>query len=548
MKKYIVVIPGWAELNKEMQVETGVKYPSFIEMAGMPLYAHIISEYNKIKEEVEFVIVLQNDAPELKSRYIQSSCIKILRIDSSLSIGDTVLAGLSDIKTGQSLIIHMADTILTPNLDYIEDDVIYIEKRDDLYRWTTVDIDEKGLFKVINDRNFDSENFYDIIFVGALNFSHGADFKNILSELIEKQSIKNNEPLFSAIEQYSTIYPVKGVRPINWNDCGNVDSYYEAIIRFPNLRYFNSLKYDSEFGTITKTSKNISAFRNQLAWFKQVPNELESFLPKIYEMDCGDNPYIKMEILTSSTLSEIFINKRINIGAWNEVAKKIKKIINMFAKYEVKSNAASALAEEMYIVKTRKRIIEYKEINNNAFSMYINFDKDIINLDFILSNLEEFVLRSGLSNINSLTPIHGDFCFSNVLYDSRSRHIKMIDPRGEFGLPGIYGDPDYDIAKLTHSYSGGYDFIISDRFKLLIDGKCIKGCELEFDDYHDKVAKIINNILEIRHHNNLRIRAIETLLFLSMLPLHNDQPNRQLAMQYIGMHSFAKNLREMRMK
>ena len=65
--------------------------------------------------------------------------------------------------------------------------------------------------------------------------------------------------------------------------------------------------------------------------------------------------------------------------------------------------------------------------------------------------------------------VHGDLCLSNILYDLRSRVCKLIDPRGSFGAAGIYGDPRYDVAKLYHSIYGLYDFITNDLFHVEIE-------------------------------------------------------------------------------
>lgn len=72
--------------------------------------------------------------------------------------------------------------------------------------------------------------------------------------------------------------------------------------------------------------------------------------------------------------------------------------------------------------------------------------------------------------------MHGDFCFSNILYDSRSNRIKTIDPRGVTpnGKISIYGNIYYDIAKLSHSVIGLYDFIIAGYFKVSLNGGEVK--------------------------------------------------------------------------
>ncbi len=69
--------------------------------------------------------------------------------------------------------------------------------------------------------------------------------------------------------------------------------------------------------------------------------------------------------------------------------------------------------------------------------------------------------------------IHGDLCFSNMLYDSRMRGIKVIDPRGvdEDGQRMIYGSQLYDVAKLAHSVLGLYDHILAGQYALSVDGQ-----------------------------------------------------------------------------
>jgi hypothetical protein len=128
--------------------------------------------------------------------------------------------------------------------------------------------------------------------------------------------------------------------------------------------------------------------------------------------------------------------------------------------------------------------------------------------------------------------IHGDFCFSNLLYDFRKKSIKVIDPRGvnfENQLDNE-GSVVYDITKLGHSMIGLYDFIIIGEFVYQ-----------EISPYHISFEiPISKNKLEISklffeldfECYNISIREIYALmihLFLSMLPLHSDEPQRQKA-------------------
>ncbi len=55
--------------------------------------------------------------------------------------------------------------------------------------------------------------------------------------------------------------------------------------------------------------------------------------------------------------------------------------------------------------------------------------------------------------------MHGDLCFSNILFDTCSDCIKLIDPRASISRdePRLVGDLRYDLSKLAHSVLGLYD-------------------------------------------------------------------------------------------
>jgi thiamine kinase-like enzyme len=114
--------------------------------------------------------------------------------------------------------------------------------------------------------------------------------------------------------------------------------------------------------------------------------------------------------------------------------------------------------------------------------------------------------------------MHGDFCFSNLLYDFQSNEITMIDPRGE-----LFGDHYYEVAKIFHSVMFDYDFVDAelyvsknDTYKLYNKGK------ENIKDLFIKRAYKYYTEDEIRY-----ILLITASLFLSMIPLHSHNVNNQ---------------------
>ncbi len=128
--------------------------------------------------------------------------------------------------------------------------------------------------------------------------------------------------------------------------------------------------------------------------------------------------------------------------------------------------------------------------------------------------------------------MHGDLCFSNILYDSRSQRIKVIDPRGINSLNEMtfYGDQKYDLAKLAHSVLGMYDFIIAGRYQIKRNNKNNEVIEFELDERLRNIQRLFVDRVFIDHVSVREIMPLVVLLFLSMLPLHSDRADRQKAM------------------
>ena len=132
-----------------------------------------------------------------------------------------------------------------------------------------------------------------------------------------------------------------------------------------------------------------------------------------------------------------------------------------------------------------------------------------------------------MSKNATTTVIHGDYCFSNILFDSNNYTFKLIDPRGRMDAEAtIYGDPRYDIAKLRHSIVGLYDFIVQGLFKIQENENAFEYKILTTNDYNI-LEKIFDKYTQIFEFNTREIKFIEGLLFLSMIPLHKDNFERQ---------------------
>jgi len=541
MIKYKIIVPAFAELSIDMQVETGKKYPPFITLNGETLYSHIIKHYQPIWYMSEIIFALSPHASIPESRDFLGPNVKNKIINQSSSIGETIFQALDNIDLNSALIVHMGDTLISGmDFDQIED-IVFVDDKRDVYRWTTLEKLQDGSINIIGDRNILSGGEALKVCVGVFVFSDGILFLKKLKESLTNSN-RSIDPFFIALNEYSKLKKVKLKKPETWNDCGHVDTYYESRLKFQNIRHFNSLSYDAEKGLVTKKSVNTEQFRNQVRWFKQVPDELATFLPRIFKSSDGEEPYITMELLSTPTLSDLFINQILDLGVWSEVAEKLKLINSTLSKYRIQSKISAHICHEIYVEKTIHRINSFLNQSPVHSHIQINIDNRLFSLQDVLSSIDSYIYKSGLLKIIDLSPIHGDMCFSNIMYDMRGRHVKLIDPRGEFGTPGIYGDPRYDKAKLMHSYCGGYDLILSNSFNLDFKSDKVLHCELLFTEYHKLVASIFNRVIFDNDEDINEIQAIQPLLFLSMLPLHGDNKNKQMAMLFVGLNLYYQQL------
>jgi len=115
-----------------------------------------------------------------------------------------------------------------------------------------------------------------------------------------------------------------------------------------------------------------------------------------------------------------------------------------------------------------------------------------------------------------------------------------VDPRGSFGGFTMYGDPRYDLAKLSHSLHGDYDFLLNGLFRLEGEGPEVELTVLRRGS-HEVVRRLFGEWLAARAGAALpQIQLIESLLFLSMIPLHADRPDSQCAFLAQGLQLFSR--------
>jgi len=407
--------------------------------------------------------------------------------------------------------------------------IIYVGIKNDSKRWCTVECDLENTITKLYDKTLENINEHTVA-SGYYSFTNGLLFCNCVLECI----LEGEKELSAAIIKYMAVKKVKGIKCSKWYDLGHIDGILNAKRSLINSRSFNTLTINPVLNTITKKSTNNEKLRDELNWYKCLPDELKVLTPRILSTSTdGEVVNIVQEFYGYSTLAELFLYSSISKEIWLSIFQHLFLLNSEFRKYNRKVSSESA--KDVYINKTLARlgqldrqlsfneILNFQELTING-KKYRNF---LLIQDQVLEKLEN--LCEGI--VGSI--IHGDFCFSNLLFDINSFIIKLIDPRGSFGEKGIYGDPRYEIAKLRHSAIGKYDFILANLFSIEITEQVINYTIATNDNFRF-VESFFDELVVANGYDLNEIRLIEAVLFLTMPPLHSDSYERQLMMYIAG--------------
>lgn len=296
---------------------------------------------------------------------------------------------------------------------------------------------------------------------------------------------------------------------------------------------------------MTKTSTNVNKFIDEISWYINMPRTLQYMLPRIYSYSCNiTKPYISMELYGYGTLHDLLIHKTMTVNEWKKIFSQLRIIIDdmsNFTTYDAEEIKSSLT--EMYINKTIERLNKLR--NDEKLKVYFNCAM-IVNgetldpIDTVIKRIKTDVKKILVDNFNSFfTIIHGDLCFPNILIEEKFNFLRLIDPRGSFGSFKLFGDKRYELAKILHSIDGCYDYIIEDLFNIEYSNKGIKYELYNNSAFLKKLFKTEFNLSDTEYRE---IRLIESLLFLSMIPLHSDVPERQLAMLITGLKLFKETI------
>ena len=472
---YVVIQAGG--VGSRMGSHTKNKPKCMVSYNGKSMIQHTIDYFENKK-----IIIICDYKKDLLKSYIS----KVLKYDVIFidAKEKSTTSGLNEvyniIPENEPFVYLWSDLILTEPIEFKFDKAINIYLTDDvLCRWSVA---KNKMVKESSSKNG---------VAGLFSFKN----KEILKQLnFYKSFVGGNIANFH--EEKIGFINVKGLMEIG------TEQFYDKLLKESNKsRFFNDVKITNNF-VVKKCINPIydSLIENEINWYNYLKNKVD-FIPTIFSL----NP-LTMNKICGNHIFDLNLSKNDKL----EIIKSICDNLIILHSIIVKESNYSDL-EETYINKTISRVYSVKDIIPlfETASFFIN-NKHCIN-PFYDYNIKDLIIDvKSLLYTDKYTVIHGDPTFSNILVNNENKSF-FIDPRGIFGNTKIYGDSNYDWAKLYYSVNGNYDSINSKSFSVKIQEN-----KINLDIKSNGFEKFSSIILKKSNMTEKQMLLHQALIWLSL--------------------------------
>jgi len=364
------------------------------------------------------------------------------------------------------------------------------------------------------------EDFTDSLYFPLLTFFRNAhDLVNNWIKFIEspihtwEYSWQNNQRLLS-------------IKPL---DLGKIIDFLSFTSGSTSTRHFNEVEIDTYY--YTKRSNDKNKMSAEYSFYGLVPERMKPWLMPTFDFkDEGESASYKMHRYYLADVAFQWVHCAFDLDTFTPFIHRLLFFITDRPKRNITREQSLVLANELFVSKLERRVKEFlameegQRINKLVSSTTPELDVTYLLVRYL--KLFKYFEKGFACNYSVIG--HGDPSFSNILYDQKHFLLKLIDPKGALSEQDLWTHPLYDMCKISHCILGNYDFINNGLFKITFSEN--NDLVLQLDEFNQSILKPIflssvkNLVSDIRI-----LRLGEVSLFLSMLPLHIDFPNKVVA-------------------
>lgn len=506
------LLTSGAYVGSELEAEFGRVPPAFLPVGGSLLIHHQLQRLGRTAART--ILSLPNDfiVDPLDAARLAAAGVEIIPVDPRLSLGRSVGKLIATIGDDMAIEIIHGDTLLDC-LPAAANDAMSIAEANDGYHWATVTV-EAGLVKAVaNDPDaLDGAS----ILTGAFRVSDPG--------LLLRCLVAADDDFVAALDAYAQLRPVAAVAMPLWLDFGHLQTFFRSRHHLAASRHFNALQITE--GVVHKSSDQTFKMNAEAIWLRTLPASLQLYAARLIEDDTtlAEDGYAT-EYAFLPTVAEIYLS-RLNARGWERIFGAMTGFVE--ASLRCRGEGISQSLVKLGVDKTVSRLAAASDVLPD-----LDVERRIGGRTCPApSRMLEFLFQQiAAAPPRAPSIMHGDLCFSNILYNSRNQRICVIDPRGyvDDGVISPFGDARYDIAKLAHSIIGRYDQILGGQYRL-DDSPGHAELVLPRDPIKDGLERqFLGQSVDGIAFDSDAVIATMITLFFSMIPLHQDDPRRQRA-------------------
>ena len=475
--KYIIVQAGGK--GSRLEYLTKNKPKALVPVENLPMLFHLFRMY----PDKRFIIIADYKRDVMRKYLNAFASVKYRIIDAKgAKTASGIQQALELIPANEPFMLVWSDLILPPTLElpteYAADDGVPEEDYIGISttfpcRWKY----ENGIFKEERSTEHGVAGFF--LFQNKTSLSDIPE-SGALVAWMQTQNKQFKELSLAGCREYGLL------------------SEYEALPQI-KCRPFNRITIKG--GILTKEpidAQGETLALDERAWYEKAQTLDLPILPKIY----STNP-LKMEFIRGKNIYECKL----------DCAEQKKALTTLISALKALHQSDSIPVDyfsmhEAYFHKTVARLSKIREMLPFANERHIRINgRDCRNVYFCLDELEK---RLEALRCDQFHFIHGDCTFSNLMLRETGEPV-LIDPRGYFGFTKLFGDPQYDWAKLYYSVVGNYD-----RFNLKEFRLNIRSSDVELSIASNGWENMEETFFELTGADRDEIRLLHAVIWLSL--------------------------------
>lgn len=473
--KYIIVQAGGR--GSRLETLTTNKPKALVPVDNLPMIFHLFKRYPNAKFKV-----IADYQKETMKRYLRAFATVDYEVIDANKKGTCsgIANALETIPDNEPFMLIWCDLILSnivgmPN--DIQQNYLGISK-DFECRWS------------YHNNNFKEEASKENGVAGLFLFKNKQQIEGVPEEGEFVKWLANKNLSFERLNMFGGL------------EIGTMLSYFQNELNKPKCRPFNKMEFKGDIVLkypLDEQGRKLA--EDEILWYKKVIELGYTNIPKIY----GFDPLVMEKIKGNNIYEYAFLTK----GFKRALLKKVIEALDKLHKLLPPTPANQEDCEDNYLTKTFKRLEKVRDLVPFAQDKIVTING--IKCTNIFAIKEKIATEMRQMYPENFYLTHGDCTFHNMMIETDGVRPVLLDPRGYFGKTKLYGDIDYDWAKLYYSVVGDYDQFNRKNFSLEINQD-----NVELEIVSNNWKNLEQDFFELTGANPRKIKLLHAIIWLSL--------------------------------